>query len=130
MWLAMIVFAIRSRYRRISPLSIWIFGLTLLPMGIDGITHMISDFDGLFAGFRYNNAWLETLTGGIFADNFYVGDSLGSFNSLMRLISGLSFGFGTVFFVFPYLQRAFEPVDQPLPVINEQWIREHLEQSR
>ncbi|MBZ0306540.1 MAG: DUF2085 domain-containing protein [Anaerolineae bacterium] len=130
MWLAMIMFAILSRQREIKPLSIWMLGLALLPMAIDGITHMISDFDGLFGGFRYHNAWLETLTENVFPDSFYVGDSLGSFNSLMRLISGLSFGFGTVFFAFPYLQRALEEVPPSQPVIDKEWIREYLKRSR
>lgn len=33
--------------------------LLLLPMAVDGVTHMISDWTaGIGYGFRYHNAWL------------------------------------------------------------------------
>jgi len=51
--------------------------LFLLPMSIDGTTHMISDLFGLHQGFRDSNAWLTAITQNAFAPTFYVGDAPG-----------------------------------------------------
>ena len=96
------------RHRRpLHPLGLLTFALLLAPITIDGATHLISDINGgLVAGFRYANLWLADLTGNVLPTWFYVGDAFGSFNSWMRLISGLTFGFGCVWLAFPYLERA------------------------
>lgn len=94
--------------RRLKPLPWWALVLFLLPLGIDGLTHTISDLiGGIGGGFRYNNAWLASLTRSAFPATFYTGDVLGSFNSWMRLISGLLFGIGVVWFAYPYLHAMF-----------------------
>lgn len=100
--------------RKLKPLPWWGFLLFLVPMGIDGVTHMISDFYGIGQGFRYHNAWLAKLTNNSFAPTFYAGDALGSFNSWMRLITGLLFGVGIVWFGFPYLEKVFQETAQTL----------------
>jgi len=82
--------------------------LFILPLAIDGATHMFSDFAGLTAGFRYSNLWLSNLTGYIFPTDFYIGDTLGSFNSWMRIITGLLFGVGTAGFIFPFIDRSLQ----------------------
>lgn len=94
--------------RRIRPLPIWAFALFLLPMAIDGGTHVLSDLEGIGQGFRYTNEWLAALTGNSLPATFYVGDALGSFNSWMRLITGVLFGIGCVLFAFPYLYDGFD----------------------
>jgi hypothetical protein len=38
--------------------------------------------------------------------SFYVGDALGSFNSWMRLFTGLCFGIGVAWFMFPRIDEA------------------------
>jgi hypothetical protein len=77
-------------------------------MVLDGFTHMISDFSGgSGVGFRDSNAWLVSLTNGAFASPFYAGDALGSFNSWMRLITGVLFGLAVVWFCYPRLHSAF-----------------------
>lgn len=119
-WLALLILVIISRYRTVKPISIWLLMLALLPMAIDGGTHMLSDTAGLFAGFRYNNEWLATLTGHLLPEQFYIGDQLGSFNSLMRLLSGLTFGFGTIWFAVPYLTKFSE---QTVTAIDDQLAR-------
>ena len=93
--------------RRLKPLSIWAFALLTLPLVLDGVTHAMSDLAGIGNGFRDNNAWLATLTNHAFSASFYSGDALGSFNSGMRLITGVLFGIGCVWFAYPYLQAAF-----------------------
>ena len=65
-------------------------------------------------GFRYNNAWLATLTGNLFPKSFYEGTALGSFNSWMRLISGLLFGLGVVWLAYPHIDVSFRGVRQTL----------------
>jgi uncharacterized membrane protein len=93
--------------RRIGRLPWWGFALLLLPMALDGTSHFISDFYGIGQGFRDQNLWLALLTHNAFPASFYAGDALGSFNSWMRLISGVLFGLGVVWFGFPYLDDIF-----------------------
>lgn len=94
--------------KRLPTLPIWGLGLFLLPMALDGVTHMISDLvGGIGLGFRETNPWLATLTNHTFADTFYAGDALGSFNSWIRLLTGILFGLGVVWFFFPLLQQEF-----------------------
>ncbi len=68
---------------------------------------MISDFYGIGQGFRDSNSWLAILTNNICPATFYAGDALGSFNSWMRLITGIPFGLGIVWFGFPFVEEAF-----------------------
>ncbi|KAA3661888.1 MAG: DUF2085 domain-containing protein [Chloroflexi bacterium] len=85
-----------------------VFFLFLLPMAIDGFTHMISDFtQGIGGGFRDSNAWLADLTNHMFPATFYIGDAFGSFNSWMRLLTGILFGLGVVWFLYPRIQDSF-----------------------
>jgi uncharacterized membrane protein len=93
--------------KRFKPFTWWGFLLLILPMGIDGITHTFSDFYGIGQGFRDTNAWLASLSNNIFPATFYNGDALGSFNSWMRLITGVLFGLGIVWFGFPFVEEAF-----------------------
>jgi hypothetical protein len=70
---------------------------------------VVSDIvGGISGGFRDSNQWLAALTGNAFPATFYAGDALGSFNSWMRLITGILFALGFVWLIFPYLQRSFE----------------------
>lgn len=93
--------------RRIKPLPWWGLVLFLLPMAVDGFTHFFSDLAGIGQGFRFTNAWLAALTNNVYPASFYLGDAWGSFNSLMRLLTGVFFGIGVVWFSFPYLHRSF-----------------------
>lgn len=89
--------------RRLPKLPFWGLALFLLPMALDGTSHLISDFWGIGQGYRDTNLWLAILTNHAFSSTFYAGDAWGSFNSLMRLLSGILFGLGIVWFGFPYL---------------------------
>jgi uncharacterized membrane protein len=99
-------YAILRRFKQIKPLPFWAFILLLMPMLIDGGSHWVSDLAGVGQGFRYGNAWLATLTGNMLPKSFYLGDAFGSFNSWMRLISGVAFGAGIVGLAFPYIDEA------------------------
>jgi len=85
----------------------WLFLALLLPLALDGTTHLISDLGGLHQGFRDSNAWLAALTQNTFPPTFYAGDAWGSFNASLRLLSGILFGLGIVWFGFPYLDEYF-----------------------
>jgi uncharacterized membrane protein len=104
-WLfAMLWHPIRNKVR---PLPWWGFLLLLAPIVLDGGTHMISDFAGIGQGFRDSNLWLAALTNHALPAWFYAGDALGSFNSWMRLITGVLAGLAVVWFAFPYLEESF-----------------------
>lgn len=110
MYTSLPVFALlwRSLLRRLPRLPWWGLILFLLPMALDGTTHFISDLWGIGQGFRYTNVWLAELTGRTFPASFYVGDALGSFNSWMRLVTGILFGLGIIWFVMPFVEAAFQ----------------------
>jgi len=94
--------------KKLQPLPIWGLLLLLLPMFLDGMAHFFSDFAGFGQGFRGSNLWLASLTNNLFAPSFYEGDALGSFNSWMRLVTGVLFGLGIVWFSFPYIDFIFQ----------------------
>jgi uncharacterized membrane protein len=89
--------------RKFKPLSWWGLALLFLPILMDGGTHAISDLAGIGQGFRDTNVWLAMLTNNALPATFYAGDALGSFNSLMRFITGLLAGLAIGWIIFPYL---------------------------
>lgn len=95
--------------RRLKPLPWWGLALFLLPMALDGFSHFVSDLGDIGTGFRFSNAWLAAVTNNALPASFYAGDAWGSFNSLMRLLTGILFGIGVIWFGFPYLNRSFTP---------------------
>jgi uncharacterized membrane protein len=95
------------RFRRMKPLVWYALLLLMLPILLDGGTHAVSDLAGIGGGFRDSNAWLAALTFHAFPAGFYEGDVLGSFNSIMRLATGLLAALGIVWFVFPYMEASF-----------------------
>jgi uncharacterized membrane protein len=90
---------------RVKQLPLWGFAVLALPMVLDGGSHAVSDFAGIGAGFRYHNDWLAALTNQAFPAAFYAGDAVGSFNAWIRLLTGLLFSLGAVWFGFPYLEK-------------------------
>ena len=114
LWIISAVYWIMSRRRPWKPLRIWIVALLLVPLAADGITHLLSDGNGLSAGFRYDNAWLAALTNHVFADSFYRGDTLGSFNSLMRFVTGVLFAVATGGLALPFLDREMKRSESAL----------------
>ena len=100
--------------RRVKALPLWGLILFWLPMAIDGGTHFLSDvFGGTNAGFRFDNGWLAALTHHTLPDWFYAGNALGSFNSDMRLLTGILFGLGLVWFAFPILDESIRETLRP-----------------
>ena len=105
LWLfGLVWYPLRKHIRR---LRWWGLILFLVPMVMDGGSHAVSDLAGIGAGFRDTNTWLAVLTQNLLPPTFYPGDGLGSFNSFMRLLTGVLFGLGTVWYTFPFLDEAF-----------------------
>ena len=103
---------LRQRTLRPKGLSwLWLV-ILILPLAIDGATHLINDV--LRLDFRTTNEWAAVLTNGIFSPTFYAGDLFGSLNSVLRIITGLLFGFGIVGFLWPLMDREFSPKMQRL----------------
>ncbi len=100
--------------KKIKPLSLPGFALLMLPMAADGTTHFIGDLSGIGLGFRDTNTWLAELTHNTFSASFYVGDAFGSFNSWMRLITGVLFGLSIVWLGFPLLEDFFTDLARKL----------------
>ena len=114
-WLfAALWYPFRRKLKTISWLG---FILLLLPLIIDGSTHMLSDFAGIGQGFRDTNAWLAALTNNVLPATFYAGDALGSFNSFMRFITGLLAGLAIVWLAFPYIFQT-QAYNQQLDELN------------
>lgn len=93
MWIMALIYWL-WRGRGFEGLSVRVGILLILPLIVDGLTHMISDSAGMTSGFRADNQWLANLTGGVFGAAFYAGDGSGTFNHLMRLLTGLLFAMG------------------------------------
>jgi uncharacterized membrane protein len=93
------------------PVRWWL--VTLVPLVVDGLTHLASD-TGL--GFREGNAWLAALTGNALAPTFYAGDAIGSLNWWLRLLTGLLAGSATVWLVYPHLDAAFAGLRRSLEI--------------
>ena len=111
--------------RKIKPLPWWGLVLLLFPIALDGITHAFSDFAGIGQGFRDTNQWLAILTNNAFPPSFYAGDALGSFNSIMRLITGLLAGLGIVWLAFPYIFQT-QALNQELDKFNYEKVLEQI----
>jgi uncharacterized membrane protein len=126
LWLASIVYWLVSRRRAVRLLPLWTILLFVLPMAVDGTTHLLSDVSGLSVGFRYDNEWLASLTGNAFPDTFYAGDALGSFNSYARMLSGVLFGLGVVWVLFP---RVDQEVRRTVAILDRKLARyqHHIE---
>jgi uncharacterized membrane protein len=92
--------------KKLKPLPLWGFALLALPMALDGGSHLISDIAGIGQGFRDSNAWLAVLTQHTLPATFYAGDALGSLNSWLRLITGVLFGLGAVWALYPLLRAS------------------------
>lgn len=101
--------------KQLRPLPSWVFILLILPVALDGGTHFISDvISGFNNGFRDTNLWLAVLTAYKFPATFYAGDTLFSFNSWARFITGILSGVGLGWFVFPYLEDMFTNVSDKM----------------
>jgi uncharacterized membrane protein len=97
--------------KRVPHLRWPLFVLLILPMVLDGGSHMVGEITGL--GFRETNTWLVALTRGVLPEPFYTGTTVGSFNWLMRTLTGALFGVACVWFGFPHLERGFTESGRP-----------------
>jgi len=103
---------VRRRWKGLS----WKWALLLLlPLALDGGTHLLSDLGNIREGFRESNAWLAMLTNNYFPPEFYAGDQWGSFNSMARLITGALGAVGLMGIVLPFLDRTISGAIDDIP---------------
>lgn len=110
-----IIFSLLSRRRPMGPIPIWLLLLLVMPMALDGTTHMISDFtiggDPTMPGFRDTNAWARPFFAGQ-PDPFFTTNHFGSLNSHLRLWSGLFFGVALMLYAYPLMALGAEEIDR------------------
>lgn len=102
-----LLYALARQFRRtVQPIPLWPFILLLVPLTIDGGTHILNDliYGVSGGGFRDTNVWLALLTGNTFP-TFYAGDHLGTFNWWMRLLTGLLAAWALAFWSFPWVDH-------------------------
>jgi uncharacterized membrane protein len=82
-----------------KPLSPWLYVLLLLPIAIDGLTHMFG--------------WRDTFDPNATAmfGSFLVGSQVFSLNWILRIVTGLMAGIATVAFGFPRMQKAMDDAE-------------------
>ncbi len=114
-----------ARGQAVRPLPLWAVGLLLLPMALDGGTHWVSDLAGIGQGFRDSNVWLAQLTNHAFPASFYAGDALGSFNMLMRLLSGITFGVAIGGFLYPWIDLSTQSAASYNEITSQQLTELH-----
>ncbi|MCP4356516.1 MAG: DUF2085 domain-containing protein [Chloroflexi bacterium] len=88
-------------------LSLFQFLLFSLPLLIDGFSHMASESG---SSFREANEWFVMLTGGMLTVVFYTGTTIGTLNWWLRTLTGLLFGLGLVWVLFPRFADYFKGV--------------------
>lgn len=82
-----------------NPLPAWIFVLLLLPMAIDGFSHMFGARDTF-----------DMTTPSVFGA-FDVGSQVGSLNWILRISTGLLAAVASVWFSMPRIQRAMDEAE-------------------
>ncbi len=98
---------LRERGIRVKVMHWVVFLLFIAPLALDGTTHLIND--ALRLDFRQTNEWAVFITANAFPAEFYADDLFGSLNSVLRIITGIFFGFGVVGFLWPIMESEFSP---------------------
>lgn len=95
--------------RKLKPIPFWVMLLLIVPITLDGMTHLFSDvlFGISAGGFRDTNDWLVQLTNNAFP-GFYVGDHYGTFNWWMRIITGVMAACGLALHYIPWLDQVVQ----------------------
>ena len=88
------------------------FLLFLIPLLLDGFSHLISESSSL--AFREQNAWAACLTGHLFSTDFYEGSKMGSLNWVLRNLTGGIFGVGIVWYLFTSFDDFFNRIKRRL----------------
>lgn len=91
-------------------LSLLAFLLFLLPLLVDGYSHLFSEQG---SGFRQHNDWFMIQPAWATAV-FYSGTAVGTLNWWLRTLTGFFFGLGLVWFTFPHFARYFQGVRKRL----------------
>lgn len=111
LWVGGLLYALLRHRIKSLPVIAW-FLIGIVPVGLDGLSHMLNDIlaGTSGTGFRDTNSWLQALTGNAFPQWFRVGDALGSFNSDVRWITGILFGLTTIWLLFPFVDEQMREI--------------------
>lgn len=107
--------------RRARPLPFKWYLLLMLPMAVDGFTHMFTEV-GLI-DWRATNAWFRPIAGLLglhLGQGFYTGTTLGSLNWALRTLTGALFGLASVWFAYPHIERGMQEIRQTVPAVGTQ----------
>jgi hypothetical protein len=104
----------------LRPLPFKGYLLLMLPMVVDGFTLMFGE--GRFANrpyidWRTTNAWFQPVANWLglqLSESFYTGTALGSLNWVLRTLTGGLFGLASVWFAYPYIERAMWDIRRSL----------------
>lgn len=102
---------VRSRLR---PLPLRGYLVLVLPMFLDGLTHLLTDV--AVVDWRATNAWAGRWLPGWPGPAFYLTDALGSLNWLLRSLTGAVFGAASAWLVLPHAAQAFRQIREDLEV--------------
>jgi uncharacterized membrane protein len=97
--------------RRLRPLPVRWYLLLMLPMALDGFTHMFTEA-GL-VDWRITNAWFQPLAQAVglhVGATFYTSTTVGSLNWVLRTLTGALFGLASVWFAFPHIERGMRNI--------------------
>ena len=92
-------------------LGLFWFLVLILPLLIDGFTHLNAEENG--PGFR-GNQWAVALSGGAFSEGFYTGSTVGTLNWWLRTITGLMFGIGFTWYLYTFMDYRFKKIHNTL----------------
>lgn len=93
-----------------SPLPWWGFALLLLPMAVDGLSHMLGLRDDMFPGGSF--------------DMFLVGSQAFSLNWWLRIVTGALAALGGVWFAFPRMDKTMEESEAMRLMYKEMALRQ------
>ena len=79
--------------------------LLFLPLLLDGVTHMITDFTAI--EWRLDNQWAHGVWGANQGEQFYSGTTAGTLNWWLRTATGLVFGLALSVFLLNQLDQYF-----------------------
>lgn len=113
LWLGGLIYALLGKRAPRISIVVWLL-VGILPLGLDGVTHMLNDVlaGTTGAGFRDTNSWLQAITFNSLPQSFYVGDQFGSFNSWARWITGFAFSITTILAAFPLIERSMHELGE------------------
>lgn len=97
--------------RHLRPLPFKWYLLLMLPIALDGFTHMFTEVG--IIDWRATNAWFQPVADALglrLSQDFYTGTTVGSLNWALRTATGALFGLASVWFAYPHIERGMREI--------------------